>query len=126
MSKNIRDDKRSKDAVDNLEMSELEKNVLEKIQKKHDAKLKTRPTVLKAVRKYRKTNRNRNLNHEGYLRIRRQAMTFIKPKKGTRAESYIKEKGNQYYKDLVELNELLKERITELHLNIGEDNKNDK
>ena len=55
------------------------------------------------------------------MRIRRQAFTFVNPKKGTRAEDYIREKGSQYYKDLVELDRVLNDRIEELHLNIGED-----
>lgn len=108
------------DANDKKELSEIRKAVLEGLQREHDATLKTSSSQLRAVRNYRK--RHKDPDNEGYHRIRRQALTFVKPKKGTRAEEYIKKKGSQYYKDLLELNKVLKSRINELHLNIREDN----
>ncbi|MCC4370503.1 hypothetical protein LMB49_03710 [Limosilactobacillus reuteri] len=97
----------------------IRRNVIQELQREPDVKYKTPPQQLQAVRKYRKKHSNPSL--EGYMRIRRQAFTFVNPKEGTRAEDYIREKGSQYYKDLVELDRVLNDRIKELHLNIGED-----
>lgn len=110
----------TEDKESDKELSRYRKRVIQELHREEAKNYKTSSNQLNAVRRYRKRHSSPSL--EGYMRIRRQAYTFVKPKEGTRAEDYIKEKGDQYYKDLLELNQMLKRRIKELHLNIREEN----